>query len=62
VVRRVVLDHAVRLSGLATRYDETATIYLTGLHLAAVFITLLQPHDAVREPVYATGVVVDRES
>ncbi|KOT98613.1 hypothetical protein ADK86_15985, partial [Streptomyces sp. NRRL F-5755] len=24
--------------GLATRYDKTATIYLTGLHLAAIFI------------------------
>ncbi|MFJ8730630.1 IS5 family transposase [Streptomyces bauhiniae] len=24
--------------GLATRYDETATIYLAGLHLAAIFI------------------------
>ncbi|MBT2402133.1 transposase [Streptomyces sp. ISL-87] len=24
--------------GLATRYDETATIYLAGLHLAATFI------------------------
>lgn len=24
--------------GLATRYDKTATIYLAGLHLAAVFI------------------------
>jgi len=28
------------LSGLATRYDKTATIHLTGLHLAAIFITL----------------------
>ncbi|GFE19342.1 hypothetical protein Sgleb_73890 [Streptomyces glebosus] len=24
--------------GLATRYDKTATIYLAGLHLAAIFI------------------------
>lgn len=40
MVRRVVLGHAVRLSGLATRYDKTATIHLTGLHLAAIFITL----------------------
>ncbi len=25
-------------SGLATRYDKTPTIYLAGLHLAAIFI------------------------
>ncbi|GHE13782.1 hypothetical protein [Streptomyces alanosinicus] len=24
--------------GLATRYDKTATIYLAGVHLAAIFI------------------------
>ncbi|MEU6672219.1 IS5/IS1182 family transposase, partial [Streptomyces sp. NPDC046727] len=24
--------------GLATRYDKTATIYLAGLHLAAILI------------------------
>jgi transposase len=24
--------------GLATRYDKTATVYLAGLHLAAIFI------------------------
>ena len=24
--------------GLATRYDKTATIYLAGLHIAAIFI------------------------
>ncbi|MFI6423153.1 hypothetical protein ACIBG6_37945 [Streptomyces sp. NPDC050842] len=27
-----------RWRGLATRYDKTATIYLAGLHIAALFI------------------------
>ncbi|MBT1185775.1 transposase [Streptomyces sp. CJ_13] len=28
--------------GLATRYDKTATIYLAGLHLAAIFICVMR--------------------
>lgn len=31
-------DKLKQWRGLATRYDKTATIFLTGLHTAALFI------------------------
>ncbi|MET8897397.1 transposase [Streptomyces albogriseolus] len=36
VERRI--DKLKQWRGLATRYDKTATMYLTGLHIAATFI------------------------
>ncbi|QIK04785.1 IS5 family transposase [Streptomyces sp. ID38640] len=35
------IDRLKQWRGLATRYERTATIYLAGLHIAGIFLTLL---------------------